>query len=76
MAEAISPRVTPEMNQRLIRIPDIVKVQAAVFSINSDKAPGPDGFSAGFYQNFWDVIGEDVYRDIKVFFKSSFLHPR
>lgn len=30
----------------------------------------------GFYQTFWDVIGEDVYRDIREFFVSSFLHPR
>lgn len=76
VAEAISPLVTPEMNRKLIIVPDFSEVQEAVFSTNSDKAPGLDGFSAGFYQTFWDVIGEDVYRDIKVFFDSSFLHPR
>lgn len=76
VTEAISPLVTDEMNQRLTEIPGMAEVQAAVFSISSDKAPGPDGFSAGFYQTFWDVIGDDVYRDIKDFFVSSFLHPR
>ena len=74
--EALSPKVTPEMNQSLISIPDMAEVQAAVFSINPDKAPGPDGFSAGFYQSFWDIIGEDIYRDICSFFESSHLHPR
>lgn len=76
VTEAISPEVTSEMNQRLITIPDLAEVKAAVFSINSDKALGPDGFSAGFYQTFWDVIGDDVYRDIWEFFVSSVMHPR
>lgn len=74
--EAIVPSITPAMNETLIRIPDKEEVQAAVFAINPDKAPGPDGFSAIFYQTFWDVIGDDIYRDIRKFFDSKFLHPR
>lgn len=64
------------MNQLLISIPDKAEVQAAVFSIHPDKAPGPDGFSAGFYQSFWDVIGDDIYNDIRGFFETTYLHPR
>lgn len=54
----------------------MAEVRAAVFSINPDKAPGPDGFSVGFYQSFWDVIGEDIYKDIHNFFETSYLQPR
>ena len=25
-----------------------------------NKAPGPDGFPAEFYQNFWDIIKPDL----------------
>ncbi|CAN0866692.1 Transposon TX1 uncharacterized 149 kDa protein [Linum grandiflorum] len=25
-----------------------------------DKAPGPNGFNPGFYQQLWDEIGDDV----------------
>uniref|UniRef100_M4EYE7 Reverse transcriptase domain-containing protein n=1 Tax=Brassica campestris TaxID=3711 RepID=M4EYE7_BRACM len=76
VAEALSPKVTLEMNQSLIEIPDKLEVQQAVFSIHPDKAPGPDGFSADFYRTFWDVIGDDVYRDIRGFFETSVLSPR
>lgn len=76
VCEALSPKVTPEMNQLLIAIPDKLEIQRAVFLIHSDKAPGPDGFSAGFYQTFWDVIGDDIVRDIREFFETSYLHPR
>lgn len=74
--EALAPKVTLEMNELLIALPDKLEVQKAVFSIHSDKAPGLDNFSAWFYQTFWDVIGDDIYRDIKSFFETNFLHPR
>ena len=64
------------MNLKLVARPDRVEVKAAVFAINSDKAPGPDGFSAGFYQAFWDIIGEDIYREVMTFFETGQLHPR
>ncbi|WZY83148.1 hypothetical protein YC2023_029532 [Brassica napus] len=74
--EALTPKISGEMNLRLVAIPDRVEVKAAVFAINSDKAPGPDGFSAGFYQSFWDIIGEDIYQEVMAFFESGQLHPR
>ena len=50
--EVLSPLITPEMNEALAKIPDKLEINQAVFSINPDKAPGPDGFSASFYQSF------------------------
>jgi hypothetical protein len=29
------------------------------------KAPGPDGFPAGFYQKSWDVVGENVRKFVE-----------
>jgi len=74
--EVISSRVTPEMNEALIALPDDQEIKAAVFSIHADKAPGPDGFSAGFYQSFWDIIGDDVSKEIWNFFASGSLRNR
>lgn len=74
--EGITPLVTTEMNSTLIAIPSPPEIREALFSINPDKAPGPDGFSATFYQSFWDILGEDVVKDIQAFFISSVLDPR
>src|SRR5438128_12338359 len=36
------------------------EVWKAVFQMEHNKAPGPDGFPAEFYQNFWEVIKPDL----------------
>ena len=33
--------------------------------MNPDKSPGPNGFQAFFFQNFWDIIGEDLWKAIE-----------
>ncbi|XP_019173808.1 PREDICTED: uncharacterized protein LOC109169381 [Ipomoea nil] len=35
-------------------------VKDAFFAMFPDKAPGPDGINPGFYQHFWDVVGEHI----------------
>lgn len=60
IAEAIRPTVSESMNELLTSIPDDFEIKNAVFAIHGDKAPGPDGFSANFYQGFWDIIGHEV----------------
>lgn len=74
--EALDQKVTLAMNLQLTATPTFLEIKEAVFSIHPDKAPGPDGFSAGFYQSFWDIIGQDVCMDIRRFFESSFLSQR
>ncbi|CAN1812130.1 hypothetical protein LINPERHAP1_LOCUS26438 [Linum perenne] len=37
--------------------------------MNPDKASGPDGLNPGFYQTFWDVVGDEVVKDCQ-----SWLH--
>jgi hypothetical protein len=36
------------------------EVRKAIFQIEHNKAPGPDGFPAEFYQIFWDTIKPDL----------------
>ena len=49
--------------------PDDVK--QAVFDIAEDKAPGPDGYSSGFFKAAWPVVGEEVTRAVLDFFTTG-----
>nr|GEW79171.1 RNA-directed DNA polymerase, eukaryota [Tanacetum cinerariifolium] len=44
------------------------EIKRAVWDCGTDKAPGPDGFTFGFYRRFWYLIDNDVYADVKHFF--------
>ncbi|GJU49226.1 RNA-directed DNA polymerase, eukaryota [Tanacetum coccineum] len=39
-----------------------------VENCGTDKSPGPDGFTFGFYRHFWSTIENDVFEAIKYFF--------
>lgn len=72
----LTRKVTPEMNAMLTTIPSDSEILDAVYFINGGKAPGPDGFSATFYQSYWHIVGADVIRDFREFFTSNHLHPQ
>lgn len=38
------------------------------FPIHPDKAPGPDGFSASFFQSNWSIVGPAICKEIQCFF--------
>ncbi|GKF06499.1 hypothetical protein Tco_0037167, partial [Tanacetum coccineum] len=44
------------------------EVKKAVWDCGSDKSPGPDGFSFGFYRKFWTCIENDVFAAVNYFF--------
>jgi hypothetical protein len=60
--ESMESRVTPAMNARLILHFHEEEVRLALFQMHPLKSPGPDGYSAGFYQQSWDIVGSDVTR--------------
>ncbi|GKC10695.1 hypothetical protein Tco_1007477 [Tanacetum coccineum] len=42
------------------------EIKRAVWDCETDKAPGPDGFTFGFYRRFWDLIQDDVYAAVRM----------
>lgn len=48
--ESMQPLVYEEMNRKLLTEFTITKVEEAVFSMNPMSSPGPNGFSARFFQ--------------------------
>ncbi|KAL0305174.1 UNVERIFIED_CONTAM: putative ribonuclease H protein [Sesamum calycinum] len=55
----------------LVQWPTQEEVKDAFFDIAEDKAPGPDGYSSGFYKAAWPVIGEEVVKAILEFFTTG-----
>lgn len=56
----VEKKVTPEMNFNLLREFTKEVVAMALQQMSPLKAPGPDGFSASFYQQNWETIGDEV----------------
>ena len=46
-------------------------IRQAVFSIDNDKAPGPDGYSSFFFKKAWPIVGGDFCSAIQDFFHSG-----
>lgn len=62
------------MNDKLILMP------TPCFSIHPDKALGPDGFSASFFQSNWDNISDQIISEVQAIFitcpaKKNQSHP-
>jgi exonuclease III len=49
------PQISDEENDSLTADFTMEEVQGAIFQMEHNKAPGPDGFPAEFYQIFWEI---------------------
>ena len=47
-------------SEHLVQPFSMEEIKDVVFSMEHNKAPGPDGFNAEFYQYFWDLIKWDL----------------
>lgn len=73
--EAIPRLIDDTTNNLLTMLPSIEEVKNAVFELNSNGAPGPDGFGACFFQTYWSVVQKDVFEAVIDFFKNGWLPP-
>ena len=67
--------MTLDDNDMLTEVPSADEVKRAVFDLNGDSAPGPDGFSGHFYHYFWHIIGVDVVKSTQQFFLHNYIMP-
>ncbi|GJU28537.1 RNA-directed DNA polymerase, eukaryota, reverse transcriptase zinc-binding domain protein [Tanacetum coccineum] len=44
------------------------ELKMAVWDCGTDKSPGPDGYTFGFYRKFWSIIENDMYAAVKHLF--------
>ncbi|PNX94494.1 ribonuclease H, partial [Trifolium pratense] len=59
------PRLSDDEVQEISGEIDDEEIKRAVFSMSPWKAPGPDGFPAGFYQKSWNIVGNSVCDFVK-----------
>ena len=52
--------MTEDMNLELTKPYTAEEVRTDLFQMAPSKAPGVDGFTAGFYQRHWSLLGEAV----------------
>lgn len=47
------------------------EVKDAVWALDSDSAPGPDGFTGLFFKHCWETVGDDIYQAAQDFFAGT-----
>eukprot|EP00253_Pinus_taeda_P013466 PITA_13466 len=65
----IESKIKEDHNRELEQEPTEDEIREATFSMQQDKAPGPDGFSVAFYRQHWETIRKDFVRMVKNTFK-------
>lgn len=59
-----------------VRKDEVEETKNAVFAMNPDKSPGPDGMSAAFYRQHWETIKPGVFSFVNQFFERNYLDPK
>ncbi|VFQ89794.1 unnamed protein product [Cuscuta campestris] len=65
------PLVPHHEIQNLIKLVDRSEVKEALFSIGNEKSPGPDGYTAAFFKQKWDIVGNSLFEAVSEFFTSG-----
>ncbi|GJT17758.1 hypothetical protein Tco_0876464 [Tanacetum coccineum] len=64
-------QVSDSSNEEMTRPITDVEIKRAMFGIGNDKAPGPDGFTSVFFKKSWDIVGQDVCKAVRDFFRNG-----
>lgn len=71
MFEGFTKRVSTGMNESLSREVSSKEVTEAVFSIKAGSAPGSDGMTGLFFQRYWDIVSEQVTKEVRDLFRTG-----
>ncbi|XP_016168284.1 uncharacterized protein LOC107610797 [Arachis ipaensis] len=69
------PTLSTEACAKLIDPVSFMEVKLAVFSMSPFKNPGPDGFQAYFFKEYWEIIGTEIWNIVRSAFLGEYLNP-
>ncbi|KAF7810428.1 reverse transcriptase [Senna tora] len=61
------PKLTPDHVRHLSQPFTKMEIEDALFQMDGNKAPGPDGMSPMFFQHCWEIVQQDVNRTVGSF---------
>ncbi|GJZ52696.1 RNA-directed DNA polymerase, eukaryota, reverse transcriptase zinc-binding domain protein [Tanacetum coccineum] len=64
-------KISMEEANLVIREVQDIEIKKALFDIDDDKAPGPEGFTSTFFKKSWEFVNKDFCTAIKEFFSSG-----
>lgn len=65
----VNSKVTKDQAIQLARPVSDQEIKDVLWSLKANKAPRPDGYSAGFFKCSWDIVGKEVTQAIRTFFE-------
>lgn len=68
LQEVIDYRCPREIAVGLVSPVQGEEIKRTLFSMSTNKAPGPDGFPVEFYKAAWSVVGQDIIKAVQYFF--------
>nr|GEW34333.1 hypothetical protein [Tanacetum cinerariifolium] len=55
----------------MIRTVTRQEIKNAMFSMGNEKASGPDGYTAAFFKEAWDIVEDDIVEAVREFFTNG-----
>lgn len=71
MIDCMESKITSEQNSELLQPITDTKLKKALFHMQPYKSAGSNGMSLGFYQRYWNVMGDDIVKMTRNFFESG-----
>ncbi|GJW68600.1 RNA-directed DNA polymerase, eukaryota, reverse transcriptase zinc-binding domain protein [Tanacetum coccineum] len=64
-------KLTSDVANYMVRDVSDQEIRESMFVMRDNKAPGPDGYTAAFFKEAWEILATDVTKAIKEFFTNG-----
>lgn len=71
VVQCLPTSTTNTQNAELLLPVTDEEVKEALFQMHPDKSPGPDGMTLGYFQKHWKIVGGDILKMVRNFFKEG-----